>query len=126
MNFMHGVGVDIIEIERVSGVLERRGDRFIEHVFLPGEVAYCRSRREPARHFAARFSAKEAVVKALGVKRGMTFLWRDIEILRSGDGVPTVRLSGRALDLARRRGVTELHISLSHSDTHAVAMATAA
>ncbi|HZI95523.1 MAG TPA: holo-ACP synthase [Patescibacteria group bacterium] len=122
---MKGVGVDIIEIERVNGVLERRGDRFIEHVFLPGEVAYCQSRREPARHFAARFSAKEAVVKALGVKRGMTFLWRDIEILRSVDGVPTARLSGRALDLARRRGVTELHISLSHSDTHAVAMATA-
>lgn len=125
MSVMHGVGVDIIEIERVKGVLERRGDRFIEHVFLPGEVDYCRSRREPARHFAARFSAKEAVVKALGVKRGMTFLWRDIEILRSPDGVPTARLSGRALDLARGRGVTELHISLSHSDTHAVAMATA-
>ena len=122
---MHGIGVDIIEIERVSAVLERRGDRFIQHVFLPGEVDYCRSRREPARHFAARFSAKEAVVKALGVKRGMTFLWRDIEILRSIDGVPTARLSGRALELARRRGVTELHISLSHSDTHAVAMATA-
>ena len=122
---MYGVGVDIIEIERVRGVLDRRGERFIEHVFLPGEVEYCLSRREPARHFAARFSAKEAVVKALGVKRGMNFLWRDIEILRSADGVPTVRLTGRTLRFAVERDVTELRISLSHSDSHAVAMATA-
>src|SRR5262249_54222521 len=103
----------------------RRGDRFLQHVFLPDEIGYCLSRREPARHFAARFSAKEAVVKALGVKRGMTFLWRDIEILRSVDGVPSARLTGRALDRARRLGVTEMHVSLSHSDSHAVAMATA-
>jgi len=125
MTAMLGVGVDIIEIERVRGVLERRGDRFVDHVFLPDEAAYCRSRRESARHFAARFSAKEAVVKALGVKRGMTFLWRDIEILRSPDGVPTVRLTGRALHLARQRGIGSVLISLSHSDTHAVAMAAA-
>jgi len=125
MTSMRGVGVDIIEIERVRGVLERRGERFIEHVFLPDETAYCRSRRHPAKHFAARFSAKEAVVKALGVKRGMTFLWRDIEILRSIHGEPTARLTGRALQFAAERGVTEVRVSLSHSDTHAVAMATA-
>jgi len=123
---MSGVGVDIIEIDRVRGVLERRGPRFIDHVFLPAEVGYCASRRDPAKHFAARFAAKEAVVKALAVKRGMTFLWRDIEISRSADGAPSVILSGRALELARRRGVTSILVSLSHSDSHAVAMATAA
>lgn len=122
---MLGVGIDIIEIERVRGTLDRRKDRFIERVFLPGETTYCLSRRDPASHFAARFSAKEAVIKALGVKRGMTFLWRDIEILRSADGVPGVRLSGRALDAARRLGATGLHLSMSHSRSHAVAMATA-
>ena len=125
MSDMRGVGVDIIEIERVRDVLERRGERFLQHVFLPKEIEYCRSRRHPARHFAARFSAKEAVVKALGVKRGMTFLWKDIEILRSVDGVPSAVLTGRALEHARRRGVTSLCLSLSHSDSHAVAMATA-
>lgn len=123
---MVGVGVDIIEIERVRVVLERRGERFIRHVFLPAEARYCSTRREPARHFAARFAAKEAVVKALAVKRGMTFLWRDIEIVRNEDGAPAVALTGRALDLASRRGVSEIRISLSHSDAHAVAMATAA
>lgn len=122
---MTGVGVDIIEIDRVRSVLQRRGDRFIRHVFCPTEVAYCMSRREPARHFAARFSAKEAVVKALAVKRGMTFLWRDIEIVRSADGAPSVALAGRAREMAARQGVTTLRISLSHSETHAVAMATA-
>lgn len=122
---MYGVGVDIIEIDRVRSVLERRGERFIRHVFLDGERIYCDSRRDPARHFAARFAAKEAVVKALAVKRGMTFLWRDIEITRSQDGAPSVRLSGRALRLAAGRGVTELKVSLSHSETHAIAMVTA-
>lgn len=122
---MYGVGVDIIEIERVARVLERRGDNFLRHVFLDSEVAYCASRRNPARHYAARFAAKEAVVKALAVKKGMTFLWRDIEVTRSHDGAPSIRLTGRAALLAAERGVTTLHVSLSHSDTHAVAMATA-
>lgn len=122
---MTGVGIDIIEIERIRSVLERRGDRFLSHVFVPCETEYCLSRREPARHFAARFAAKEAVVKALAVRRGMLFLWRDIEILRNEDGAPSVRLTGRALDLATSRGVSEIRISLSHSETHAVAMATA-
>jgi len=123
---MLGLGVDIIEIERIRSTLGRRGERFIGHVFLPREAQYCLSRRDPAKHFAARFSAKEAVVKALAVKRSMTFLWREIEVTRSDDGAPSIVLTGRALSLARDRGVTEVRVSLSHSDTHAVAVATAA
>jgi len=109
----------------VRGVLARHGPRFLAHVFLDDEVRYCSSRRDPARHYAARFAAKEAVVKALAVKRSMTFLWRDIEVLRSPDGVPTVRLTGRASACARTRGISGIAVSLSHSDTHAVAMAVA-
>ena len=122
---MIGVGVDIIEIERVRGVLERHGHRFLRHVFLEDEVRYCSSRRDPASHYAARFAAKEAVVKALAVKRGMRFLWRDIEVLRNPDGAPSIRLTGRARDVATQRAVRDIHVSVSHSDTHAVAMATA-
>ncbi len=122
---MKGVGVDIIEIERVRAALDRHGDRFLRHVFLDREVGYCSTRRDPPRHYAARFAAKEAVVKALAVKRSMTFLWRDIEILRNADGAPAVRLTGRARRLADARRVRSLKVSLSHSDTHAVAMATA-
>ncbi|HET9480345.1 MAG TPA: holo-ACP synthase [Candidatus Polarisedimenticolia bacterium] len=125
MSAMQGVGIDIIEIERVGAVLQRRGDRFIRHVFLPGEVRYCSARRNPATHYAARFAAKEAVIKALAVKKGMTFLWRDIEVIRSEDGSPSIRLTGRALELASRRGVTRVLVSLSHSETHAVATAAA-
>ena len=122
---MIGVGVDIIEIERVRAALERHGDRFLRHVFLEDEVRYCSSRRDPAPHYAARFAAKEAVVKALAVKRGMRFLWRDIEVLRNPDGAPSIRLTARAHDMASHRAVRDIHISVSHSDTHAVAMATA-
>ncbi len=122
---MRGVGIDIIEIDRVRSVLQRHGARFTGRVFLDSERRYCASRRDPARHYAARFAAKEAVVKALAVRRAMTFLWRDIEILRNPDGAPGVRLTGRASEHARRRGITGLQVSLSHSDTHAVAMAAA-
>lgn len=103
----------------------RHGPRFAARVFLEDERRYCASRRDPARHYAARFAAKEAVVKALAVGSDMTFLWREIEIRRNADGAPTVRLTGRASACARRRGITGIRVSLSHSDTHAVAMAAA-
>jgi holo-[acyl-carrier protein] synthase len=122
---MIGVGVDIIEIERVRAALDRHGRRFLRHVFLDAEVGYCSSRHDPASHYAARFAAKEAVVKALAVKRGMRFLWKDIEVVRNQDGAPSISLTGRARDMAAKRDVQEIHISVSHSDTHAVAMATA-
>jgi len=122
---VRGIGVDIIEVSRVRDVLRRRGESFIRRVFLEAERDYCESRRDPAMHYAARFAAKEAVVKALAVKRGMTFLWRDIEITRAVSGAPSVRLTGRALSLARERGVTSLLVSLSHSGSHAVATAAA-
>lgn len=122
---MIGVGIDIIEIERVRAALERHGDRFLRHVFLEGEVAYCSSRRKPESHYAARFAAKEAVVKALAVKKGMRFLWRDIEVRRNPDGAPSITLSGRAREMAAQRAIRDIHVSLSHSDTHAVALATA-
>jgi len=125
MQAMVGVGVDIIEIDRVRAALDRHGERFLRHVFLDDEVRYCAGRRDPAIHYAARFAAKEAVVKALAVKKGMRFLWRDIEVVRNQDGAPSVRLTGRALDRASRKAVRSVHVSLSHSETHAVAMATA-
>ncbi|CAI8043041.1 Holo-[acyl-carrier-protein] synthase [Geodia barretti] len=118
---MLGTGVDLIEIERVAGVLERHGERFLRRVFTPGEIAYCRGR---APNLAARFAAKEAVMKSLGTGfRGVG--WRDVEVVRAPSGAPSPRLHGRALRRAERLGVTEIAISLSHSRGFAVAFAVA-
>ena len=110
-------GVDIIEIDRVMGVLERYGDRFLGRVFTPGEIDYCRGR---APNLAARFAAKEATMKALGTGvRGVG--WKDIEIVRAASGAPGVVYHGRAESRAKRLGVLETSLSLSHSRDYAVA-----
>jgi len=116
-----GVGVDIIEIERVRLAAERGGDRFVNRIFSGLEAGYCRGKRHPARHLAARFAAKESVIKALRVPAGLGWLWRDIEVSSAG-GPPAIRLTGRALERARALHVSRCHLSISHSDTHAIAM----
>ncbi len=116
-----GVGIDIIEIERVREALHRGGQRFLARLFTPAEASYCSARRSPERHFAARFAAKESVVKALRVPPEIGWLWRCIEVTGEG-GPPALRLSGRALERAEHLGVTASHLSMSHSDTHAVAV----
>ena len=118
---MLSTGVDFTEIERVAGVLDRYGERFLRRVFTPGEIAYCRGR---APNLAARFAAKEAVMKCLGTGfRGVG--WRDVEVVRAPSGAPSARLHGRARRRAERLGVTEIAISLSHSREYAMVVAVA-
>ena len=110
-------GIDIIEISRVGRVLEQYGRRFLERVFTPGEIAYCRERPP---NLAARFAAKEATMKALGTGvRGVG--WKDIEVVRAESGAPSIKLHGRCKQRAQRLGVQEIAISLSHSREYAVA-----
>ena len=110
-------GIDIIEISRVRQVLERYGRRFLERVYTPGEIAYCRERPP---NLAARFAAKEATMKALGTGvRGVG--WKDIEVVRHESGAPSIKLHGRCKQRAQRLGVLEIAISLSHSREYAVA-----
>jgi len=118
------VGVDIVEIERIARTLARFGERFLRRVYTEAEIAYCRGK--PSR-LAARFAAKEAVAKALGVgvfwHEGV--YWRDVEVIRDHRGKPGVRLHGGALERARQEGLTNWALSLSHSREYAVAMAVA-
>ena len=120
------IGVDLIELDRIERAVDRYGDRFLERVFTPGELERYR-RRLP--ELAARFAAKEAVSKALGV--GMRHLspqgirWQEVEVLSAPGGRPLLRLSGRALDLARENGLHEWAISLTHGRDHAIAFVTA-
>lgn len=111
------VGIDIIEIERVADVIARHGDRFLERVYTPDEIAHCRGR---VQELAARFAAKEAVMKALGTGvRGVG--WRDIEILPNRRGKPLVFLYGRGAERAERIELRGLEVSLTHSKEYAIA-----
>jgi holo-[acyl-carrier protein] synthase len=113
----YAVGVDIIEIERVKKALQRHKGRFLNRIYTPVEVAYCRGR---AHELAARFAAKEAVMKALGTgARGLA--WREIEVLPNRRGKPIVYLYGRALERARQIGVGGIEVSLTHSRQLALA-----
>ena len=114
---MYSVGVDIIEIGRIQGVLDRWGQRFLRRVYTPAEMDYCRGR---VASLAARFAAKEAVSKALGTGIGRV-RWRDIEVLPDARGKPEVRLYGHARQRATALRLTDTAISLSHSREYAVA-----
>jgi holo-[acyl-carrier protein] synthase len=118
-----GVGIDLAPIERVQKILARHGERFERKVFTGGERAYCRSRADAAQHFAARFAAKEATLKALGVPEGLS--WHELEVVSREGAAPTVALSGVAAAAAAERGVTRLHLSLSHAGGQAVAVVVA-
>jgi holo-[acyl-carrier protein] synthase len=119
-------GVDLIEIARVERALTHHGDRFLERVFTPLEILYCRGRLA---ELAARFAAKEAVSKALGV--GVRILardgirWKDVEVTGDERGKPVIRLHGRADERARELGLTEWAVSLSHTKEHAIAFVVA-
>lgn len=116
-----GLGVDIVDIERMRDALRRR-PRLKERLFSDEERAYCDKRNKPEIHYAMRFAAKEAVLKALGTGfSGMRF--RDVEVVRDERGRPLPRLSGRAAEVAEEAGVVEMHLSLSF--THATAVASA-
>ena len=114
---MLSTGVDIIEIERIAGVLERYGHRFLHRIYTPGELEYCRGRPS---NLASRFAAKEATMKALGTGvRGVG--WKDIEVVRAPSGAPSIALHGRAKSRAEQLGVVEISVSMSDSRDNAVA-----
>lgn len=119
-----GTGVDIIEVERVEQALTRplTGARFRARVFTERETAYCESRGRPRyQSYAARFAAKEAVMKALGTGWNRNAGWADIEVARERGRAPTIVLHGKAAEFARRRNIARFHLSLTHSDTAAIA-----
>jgi holo-[acyl-carrier protein] synthase len=120
-----GTGVDIVETERIAGSISRHGERFLARVFLEGERLYCGKMATPERCYAARFAAKEAVSKAFGTGIGVELGWLDIEVCRKASGEPFVILHGEGAKTAARLGITELRLTLSHSDHYAVAHALA-
>ncbi len=120
-----GSGIDVVEISRIERALERTGGRFARRVFTPQEIAACEARRRPALHFAVRFAAKEAAMKALGTGWSQGVRWVDIETVPDAQwpsALLRLQLHGRAAERAVHAGTSGCHLAVSRSRTHAVAM----
>jgi len=120
---IRGLGIDIVEIDRVRALVERTGGRALERLLSEAERAARTGRANPYPHYAGRFAAKEAVMKALGTGWAQGVHWDQIEILNDDSGAPVARLTGRAAERLREIGGTRLLVSISHSKHYAVAQA---
>jgi holo-[acyl-carrier protein] synthase len=118
-----GVGVDIIEVERIKASYKRFGERFVNRILLPDEIAYCLAYKNPAPFLAARFAAKEAASKAFGTGIGAQLGWLDMEVKRKASGEPFLILHGAGRKLLKKRRARAVLISLSHTQTYATAVA---
>ena len=118
-----GLGIDLVSIPRMRTTIDRWQERFVERVFTDGEIAYCRARRDPAAHFAARFAAKEAGFKALGTGLQLGVRWRELEVRREREEAPVLVLSGRAREIGLVRGGSRMLLSLTHEGEYALAQA---
>ncbi|HEY7938712.1 MAG TPA: holo-ACP synthase [Acidimicrobiales bacterium] len=118
-----GIGVDLVEVDRMRRTLART-PALVERLFTDAERAYCERRHDPTERFAARFAAKEAVMKALGVGLGAVG-WHEVEVVRAESGRPSLALTGRAADLAAELGVVRWHLTMSHTTRVAEAIAVA-
>ena len=112
--------MDATEIDRIEGMIARYGDRFVKRIFTSGEIAYATRRRHAAPHFAGRFAAKEAAMKALGTGHSQGVLWRDIEVVRHG-GPPQLRFHGGAARRFASLGARDSLVTITHSQTLAIA-----
>lgn len=116
-----GHGIDIVEVARVGRMLHEHGERFLLRCFTAGEREAGAGSRREAEHLAARFAAKEAALKALGTGLTRGISWPEIEVVRDASGRPGLVLTGRAAEVAAELKITQWHVSLSHTETHAVA-----
>ena len=118
---MYGVGTDLVEVARIERILKKWRERFTLKVFSDGEIRYCSAKVCPARHFAARFAAKEAFLKGLGLGMGNGVGFRDVEVINRAEGNPVLELHERARDMIERAGIRESHLSISHTERYAMA-----
>lgn len=117
-----GQGIDLVDTPRIERLLGEHEQRFLDRVFTAGERAYCEGGgKMRTQRYAARFAAKEAVLKVLGTGWSGGIAWTDVEVVKEATGQPRVKLHGEAAKVAKQRGITRLHISLSHLRGHALA-----
>lgn len=122
---IYGIGIDVVEVDRIEAAIERSGALFVDRLFTEAEKAYCQRQKRPGMHYAARFAAKEAVSKALGTGIGGQAGWLDMEVVRNESGAPTMIFHGNAADFLRTEGIATVQVSLSHARDYAAANAVA-
>ena len=122
---IRGLGTDIVEIVRIGEMIERHGELFLQRVYTDQEVAYCQKRASSYQHFAGRWAAKEAVLKALGTGWAKGIAWRDIEVVSLASGQPRVNVYGAVKELSESAGIGGYLLSISHCRSHATATAVA-
>jgi len=120
---LYGIGIDVVEVDRIESSLSEFGEHFLDRIFTEEERAYCDRQKNRELSYAARFAAKEAIAKAFGTGIGKSIGWRDMEIYRKDSGEPTVILHGKAKELAEEIGIEEVKISLTHAKHYAAANA---
>lgn len=122
MNLL-GIGIDVVEVERIGSSMDEFGLKFVHRIFSEAEIAYCDSQKRPVIHYAARFAAKEAIAKAFGTGIGKQISWLDMEISRKPSGEPEVIMSGEGKKYAESLKVADIKISLTHAEHYAAANA---
>jgi holo-[acyl-carrier protein] synthase len=120
MGAIQGIGIDVVDVDRMKAMLGEHGEQFINRVFTETEVAYCRSKKNPHEHFAARFAAKEAVSKAMETGWRGSFNWKDVEVVNEPSGAPKITLHS---SLATLLASCRVHLSISHTEKTVVAFA---
>ncbi len=120
-----GIGTDITECARIEKMLSRHGSHFLDHVFTEREIEYCSPKKRSPEHYAGRWAAKEAVLKALGTGWIGGISWKDVEVVNEVGGRPRIVLCGGAHKIADHLGIVEIQISISHCSSHAIAYAVA-
>lgn len=120
-----GIGTDIIECARIGRMIDRHGEIFLSRVYTPAEISYCSHRKAAVQHYAGRWAAKEAALKAIGTGWTRGIEWTDIEVCNDPGGKPRIVLAGQAAVICKQQGIRELMISITHCRSHAVAFVTA-
>ena len=118
------IGTDIIECVRIAQMIEKHGEVFLQRVFTQKEILYCSSRKAATQHYAGRWAAKEAVLKVLGTGWAKGIQWTDVEVVNEVSGAPIIKITGKAAEIAKERGIREVMITISHCRAYATAFAT--
>jgi len=115
-----GLGIDLVRVDRIEGIIEKWGERFLNKIYSSAEREYCYSKARPALHLAARFAVKEAVIKMLG-GNSYNLCWHDFEVKNNQEGLPELKTSASLQELLKKKGIERVHISISHEQEYAIA-----
>jgi len=119
---IYGIGIDLVENERMEKILRKWGDKFLSRVFSTNEIDYCSRHAQASIHYGARFAVKESFLKAIGTGLGKDVKLREIEVINEASGKPEIKLSGGARDHVTKAGIEKIHLSITHTKKYAQAM----